>query len=218
MIKLVIIDIDDTLILTEEACFKMENHIAQKMGFSPMSRQSHLKNWGTHLKAAIVERIPGIDADEFMKNIDKIMPEFIKRKELDIISEINYETLDKIKKLGMKIAILTSRTIAEAKHLLHADHELNRRIEAFYHKENMPYLKPDPRVFDIPLNKFNVRPYEAVYIGDAPNDAKAAKGAGLHFIALMESGIRTKEDFKNLKVDFFASNFPEIIGYLTKNS
>lgn len=44
MIKLVIIDFDDTLCLTEKACFKMENYVAQKMGFAPINREAHIKN------------------------------------------------------------------------------------------------------------------------------------------------------------------------------
>lgn len=215
MIKLVIIDFDDTLSLTEKACFKIENLIAQQMGFAPMDRETHLKNWGKPLKEAIVERFPGIDADKFMVCFENTLPEFIEKGEVDFISEINFQTLDKLKKLCLKLAILTSRSLGEIRHLMDTKHPLNNYIDAFYHKENLDYVKPDPKVFDKALEKFQVKLTEAVYIGDSLNDAISAKNAGLHFIALLESGLRTKEYFKKVKVDFFANKFSEIIAYIT---
>jgi len=42
VIKAVVIDLDDTLCLTEEACFDMENEVLVKMGLKPMSRDIHI--------------------------------------------------------------------------------------------------------------------------------------------------------------------------------
>lgn len=46
MIKAVIFDFDDTICLTEELCFHLENRIAQEMGYKPMTHEAHKKNWG----------------------------------------------------------------------------------------------------------------------------------------------------------------------------
>jgi len=214
VIKLVIIDFDDTLSLTEEACFHLENHIATKMGFSPMKRETHLRNWGKPIKEAIKERFPKIDVDTFMENLEETLPQFVKRNEIDIINDLNLNVLDKLRTLNRKLAILTSRTISEVKHLMHVAHPLSRRIDTFYHRDNTKHIKPDPRVFEKALNEFEVKPVDAVYIGDSLSDAISAKGAGLHFIALLESKIRTRADFNGLDVDFFAETFSQIIGYI----
>ena len=63
---------------------------------------------------------------------------------------------------------------------------------------------------------FNVKPIEVVYVGDSLGDANAAKKAGMHFIAVLESGIRTKNDFKQFPVDFFANKFTDILKYILK--
>ncbi|MBA3724658.1 MAG: HAD family hydrolase [Candidatus Levybacteria bacterium] len=217
MIKLVIIDFDDTLCLTEKACFEMENHVAQNMGFPPMTRVAHIQNWGKPLEEAILERVPGIDTEIFMAEIEKIMPELMRSGKLDVISDINFRTLDKLRKLGYKIAILTSRTVMEVKHLLDEKHPLTAKIDAFYHKGNTEYRKPDPRVYDRALLHFNLKPQDAVYIGDNLSDAESAKNAGLHFIALLESELRSKENFKSVKVDYFANKFSDIVDYIIKN-
>ncbi|OGK62615.1 hypothetical protein A2334_03415 [Candidatus Roizmanbacteria bacterium RIFOXYB2_FULL_38_10] len=214
MIKLVIIDFDDTLSLTEKACLTIENHIAKQMGFPPMDHRTHLKNWGTPIRDAIKERIPGINEDEFMVRLEKTLPEFIERNEVDVISDINLEVLDRLKMLGLKLAILTSRTMGEVKHLIHIDHSLSKRLDGFYHKDNLQHSKPNPHVFKEILSRFKVGPSEAVYMGDSLSDAICAKGAGLHFVALLESKIRTRDDFKGIKVDFFADTFSQIIDYV----
>ena len=214
MIKLVIIDFDDTLTMTEEAFFHIENMVAARMGFSPMAREAHQKNWGTPIQKAIVERIPGIDPDQFLKNLEALLPECVGRGMVDKISDQNIKVLKGIKDSGRRLAILTSRRIAEAKHLLDQNHHINRLVEKIYHADNLDYLKPDPRAFEQSMEYFKIEPQEAVYVGDSVSDGTSAKGAGINFIALMESGLRTKEDFKSVPVDYFANTFPEIINYI----
>lgn len=217
MIKLIIIDFDDTLSLTEETYFHIENHVAQKMGFKPMTREVHQKNWGVPIKRAIIERIPGIDANRFMEIHSQVLPGFLEEGEVDTVSEENIETLKKIKKLGRHLTILTSRTFNEVKHLLDDNHHMNKYIEKIYYMDTMEFHKPDPRAFSQPLKDFSVSPKEALYIGDSLSDGISAKGAGAHFIALLESGLRSKEDFKDIQVDFFAQKFTDIIDYINKN-
>lgn len=214
MIKVVVLDFDDTISLTEEICFKLENEIAVSMGFPPMTKATHLKNWGVPVGEAILERIPGIDAGEFMKRLELKVTKHSNKGNLDVIPRENLEALEKLKKAGRKLAILTSRSFAEVKHLLHENHPLNDKIEKFYHRDNSEFLKPDPRVFDQIFDYFKINPQESVYVGDAVSDAIAAKGADMHFIAVLESGIRKKEDFKNVNVDLFAQKFIDIVPYV----
>ncbi len=217
MIKVVIFDFDDTLCLTEEACFNFENEIAKNMGFPPMTRSVHQKSWGIPLVEAIVERIPGIDVDEFMKRQKKSFSNYMLEGNFDKVSEENLKVLDKLKKAGKKLAILTNRDFSDVRHLLHEKHPLSSKIEAFYHKDNVDYIKPDPRVFNNVLYKFDVTPRDCAYVGDALGDCIAAKGAGMHFIAVLESGIRTRKYFADHEVDFFADKFVDIVDYILQS-
>lgn len=216
--KLVAIDFDDTLCMTEAACFEIENHIADRMGFKPMSRDAHKANWGKPVKEAIVERIPGIDADEFMRLHREVLPLFVAEGKMDAISPENLRALQRLKDAGKRLAIVTSRVLQEAEHLLEPTHDLTVMLDGFYHKDRTVYGKPDPRVFDGMLQDFELKPNEAVYIGDAPSDAVASKGAGLYFIASLESGIRTLDDFSETEVDAFVNKFVEIEEILIPNS
>ncbi len=217
MIKLAIIDFDDTLCMTEEACFHLENDAASKLGFPPMGRDVHKKSWGQPVEIAILERIPGIDPEKFMSKLTALMPKLIQEGKLDVITSQNLSALDALKKNGMHLALLTTRTFNEVKHLINRSHPLSTRIEAFYYKENSVFRKPDPRVFTEILEKFNIKPREAVYVGDNVSDAECAKSAGLFFIASLESGLKTKKDFG--KIDYFIDKFsdlPKALDFLNK--
>ena len=217
MIKLVSIDVDDTLFMTEDVTFAIENAVAAELGFPPQARETHLRTFGIPMREVIPMRFPGIEVDAFHSLMKVRMKEYIARGHLDALTPQNLVTLEKIKKLGKRIAILTSRDRGEVEHLIDPAHVLAGFVEGFYHRDNTDYLKPDPRVFGPILKRFNVSPQEAVYIGDTPNDGKCAKGAGMQFIALLESGLKTKADFADVEVDYFAHSFPDILTYVESN-
>lgn len=216
MIKVVLLDFDDTLCLSEESCFNFENTIAASMGHKPMSRTIHQITWGQNLHEAIKERIPGIDADEFMKRFEHMVPDAITNGTFDSVPERNLAVLDKLKDAGKKLAIVTSRSYGEVKYLMDKTHPLSSRIDIIFHRENSEHLKPDPRVFNKALYEFDVTPKDCVYVGDTLKDGFAAKEAGLEFIAVLESGLVVKDTFKNVNipVDFYAEKFTDILPYI----
>ena len=210
MIKLVIVDFDDTLCLTEEATYLMESKIGLEMGMPLMDREIHKKTYGKSIDEIIPTRLPGIDVVEFMKRFELAIPEYIKKGILDNLSEKNVKTLLNIKNKGKVIGLLTGRNLYELKHLLSKDHPLSDIFSLSQYNDNSKYHKPDPRVFDIFFSTFNVKPQETIYIGDTINDGIAANGADVHFLASLESKNRTKEDFKDIKVEYFVNKFTEL--------
>ncbi len=216
MIKLVAFDFDDTLSLNEEAGFEIENYIAKQLGFPPMTRKVHQEDWGLPIRQALPNRIPGVDPEAFMKLFEQTLSAFADEGKMDIIAPKNIKTIKKLKGDGKRLAILTARSFHEAEHLLDESHHINKFVEKIYHADSSRYMKPDPRVFDQVLEDFQVLPHEVVYVGDSLTDAIAAKEAGLHFIALLESGLRTREVFDSVQVDYFAQTFEDILDYIKK--
>lgn len=216
MIQVVILDFDDTLCLSEESCFRFENKIAQELGHAPMSRTIHQITWGQNLQDAIKERVPGIDAEKFMNLFEKMVPQAILDGEFDNVPERNLDVLDKLKDAGKKLAIITSRSFGEVKYLMDTTHPLSKRIDMFYHRDNSEHLKPDPRVFNKALYEFDAKPKECVYVGDTLKDGFAAKEAGLSFIAVLESGLVSEDNFRNVNipVDFYAAKFTDILPFI----
>lgn len=177
-----------------------------------MPRDIHLKTWGQPLFDAILTRSPGVELEEFKRLYHQVIPEYTSSGKLDTIPEENVAALDELVNDGKQLMVLTSRTHGELKHVLEPTHDLAGRIDAFYYKDNMEFHKPDPRAFSELLEHHNLQPKECVYIGDSVSDADAANDAGLAFICSLESGLRTRDDFKDHKVDAFVQNFPDIVG------
>lgn len=216
MIKLVIVDFDDTLCLTEEATYQMESRIGLEMGMPLMDREIHKKTFGKPIDEIISIRIPGINVPEFMKRLELMIPEYINKGILDNVSDYNLKTLLNLKAKGKTIGMLTGRSLMELKHVLSKDNPLSDIFSLSQYKENSKYHKPDGKVFDIFFSTFNVKPSEVLYIGDSINDGVASNEAQIHFIASLESKNRTKEDFNDVKVEYFVNKFTELEEIINK--
>lgn len=210
MIKAVIVDFDDTLCLTQEACFYLENEVLKKIGAKTQKLEIHKKTWGQPLFEAIKIRSPGVDVEKFREVLTKAHMDWVDAKKIDAVTPENLQALDMLLDKGEEVFILTSRTKGELRHILAPDHDLASRVKAFYYRDIMLFHKPDPRAFSHLLEDYNLRPEECVYVGDSPSDAQAAKGAGLHFVACLEAGIRTRNDFASGQVDAFIDRFVDL--------
>lgn len=210
MIRAVLIDFDDTLCQTEAAGFALENEALRLMGRPLQSREVHRRTWGQPLLEVMAIRSPGVDIDEFMATIQKLVPEWVQAGKYDAVPEENLQALDALLMAGKEVYMVTSREAQVMHHMLADDHVLSERIHAFYYRDVMQYHKPDPRCFDIVLRTHELIREECVYVGDTQGDAKAAKGAGFTFIANLESGLRNRKDFAGLGVDLFVNRFSDV--------
>jgi phosphoglycolate phosphatase len=211
VIRAVVVDVDDTLCLTEAAAYDLENDVLAAMGRPPIRREVHVATWGEPLLDAMPLRSPGVDLDRFAALFPAEHQRYLAEGRLDVIPLANLEALDRLVAAGRTVLLLTSRTEAEARHLLAPGHVLAGRVTGGYHQGNTRFHKPDPRVFDELLAETGFRPPECVYVGDAPGDAAAAGGAGLRFIACLQSGLRRLDEFDPRFVTAAVDTFPEIV-------
>ncbi len=217
-IKAVILDFDDTLFMTEQVSFEMENEAAAALGFMPMTHAAHLSNWGKPLEYAIIERFPGIDPAEFMGEFAVVFRRYIKQGLADTLTAANVGALARLSADGYQLYAVTSRTLVEVDHLMGPEHDLSRYLAEgrIFHKGNSSHLKPDPRAFDGVVEFSGLDPAACVYVGDSLTDCQAAKGAGLQFVACLESGLRHRSDFNGLTPppDGFIETFAGIVDWL----
>lgn len=210
MIKAVIVDFDDTLCLTEEACFYLENEVLRRIGAKPFERALHISTWGQPLFEAIKVRSPGVDVAAFRETMAQAQLEWVDEGKIDVITPANLAAIDALLADGKEVFVLTARTHEEVVHFLEPEHDLSKRIKQLYYRDVMLFHKPDPRAFDTLLSDHILKPSECVYVGDSLTDAEAAKGAGMHFVACLEAGIRTRADFSIHPVDAFIDRFADL--------
>ena len=211
MIRAVIVDVDDTLCLTEAASFELENDVLALLGRPPMTREVHLRTWGEPLLEAMPHRSPGLDLDRFAELFPTVHQQYLADGRLDVIPPENLRALDRLVADGRSVLLLTSRAEAEVRHLLEPDHALAGRIAGAYHQGNTRFRKPDPRAFDELIAQTGHRPEQCVYVGDSPGDALAAGGAGIRFVACLQSGVRRLDEFDPRYVTAAVDTFPEIL-------
>ena len=211
MIRAVIVDVDDTLCLTEAASFDLENEVLARMGRPPMPRAVHLSTWGEVLLDAMPHRSPGLDLRRFADLFPVVHREYLAAGRLDVIPAENLDALDTLVSDGRTVMLLTSRTETEVEHMLAPEHALAGRVSRAYHQGNTRFRKPDPRVFDELLADTGFRPTECVYVGDSPGDALAAGGAGIRFIACLQSGVRRLDEFDPRYVTTSIATFPDLV-------
>ena len=216
MIRAVIVDVDDTLCLTEAASFDLENDVLARMGRPAMTRTVHLKTWGEALLDAMPQRSPGLDLARFAALFPGVHQEYLADGRLDVIPPENLDALDELVAAGRTVLLLTSRAEAEVEHLLAPDHVLAGRVSAGYHQGNTRFRKPDPRAFDELLAETGFHPGECVYVGDSPGDAVAAGGAGMSFIACLQSGVRRLDEFDPGYVTAAVDAFPGIVAAIDR--
>ena len=213
-IQVVALDFDDTLCMTQQACFRLENMAAQAIGVPPMSLQTHLATWGKPMTKVLQIRFPGVDEVAFMKSYAENLFRANREGWFDVVPQKNYKFLHKLKDKGLLLALLSSRSQAEMQHLMLPEHQLASYIDRFYYLENCAFHKPDGRVFDGIRQDFGVSPDQVLYVGDSFSDAQACEQAGIAFVATLESGLRNKEDFEGLPVSTFITDFSELTSLL----
>ena len=211
MIKAILFDFDDTLCQTFEQVLKIENTVLHDMNRKPFTKEALKQTWGPPRQDAIVVRSPGINVKDFMNRYYALAQALHEKNEIDVVSESNLKVLEKIQEWDINVSVLTSRSANEVRHLALPSSQLTKSIDSIYDTDATKHRKPDPRVFDVVLKDLQVHPSEILYVGDALDDAIASIKAGIHFVATLESGLRTKADFNGLRVDAFINNLTELI-------
>jgi phosphoglycolate phosphatase len=93
------------------------------------------------------------------------------------------ETLTRLKDLGYALAVCTNKPEGPARRLM-AQLGFDGLIDALAGGDTFAVKKPDPGHVTGLLAALGASAHEAVMVGDSGNDALAARGAGLPFIAV----------------------------------
>ena len=101
------------------------------------------------------------------------------------------QTLESLKRNGIKLAVVTNKAHSAAKPLVE-EFFCKTFDEVVGQKENVP-TKPNPQsVFSV-LEKLNVTPDECLFVGDSGVDMQTAKNAGIKAVGVLW-GFRKKEE------------------------
>jgi pyrophosphatase PpaX len=93
------------------------------------------------------------------------------------------ETLERLRAAGLKIGVATSKA------RIRLDHEMERTgigrlVDEAIAGDEVAAAKPDPESVREVIRRLGAEPAASIFVGDGPNDVRAARGAGAIAVAV----------------------------------
>jgi putative hydrolase of the HAD superfamily len=89
------------------------------------------------------------------------------------------EAVEELAARGLRLAVVSNWDVALAEHLEALD--LRRRFAAIVTSAEAGAPKPDPRIFELALERLGTAPERTLHVGDAEADELGARAAGMRF-------------------------------------
>ena len=178
--KLIIFDMDGTLVNSSITIANAINYVRKNLGFEPMDEEHILRLVNDH---TINPAQTFYHAKAFDKDHEKWFAEYYTKNhesELVLYKGIK-ELLIALKEKGKKLAVATNAyrgsTIESLTHL-----QVYDLFDAITCYDDVLQGKPHPDMLYKLLDELDVREDEAIFIGDGPRDEIAAKEAKMDYI------------------------------------
>jgi len=189
-LKAVIFDLDGTLIDSKIDFRKMKRRnirLLEASGVEQGLLTEEMLNYDIERRAIEDLRTKGVSEEEIQRIFQKVA-DIMNEIELEAIQNAQLldgvaETLEKLKKLGLKIGIIT-RSCREYANRILKKFGLERLIDAVAARDDVSKPKPDPEHPRHLMEILSVKPSETILIGDHPMDALCAKNVGMRFFLI----------------------------------
>jgi len=123
------------------------------------------------------------------------------------------EVLVQLKDEGRRLGIVTAKR-RQTVELAFARIPIEHLFETVVGGDETKKHKPDPAPLLLALERLGAAPDDAVYVGDAPFDVKAAKAAGLYSVGVSWGGIHGRERLEAEEPDALVDTTEELLGVL----
>jgi len=123
------------------------------------------------------------------------------------------EVLVQLKDEGRRLGIVTAKR-RQTVELAFARIPIKHLFETVVGGDETKKHKPDPAPLLLALERLGAAPDDAVYVGDAPFDVKAAKAAGLYSVGVSWGGIHGRERLEAEEPDALVDTTEELLGVL----
>ena len=211
MIKAVIFDIDGVLLDSLEANYQYYLHLFKRFNNHFVPKQEYNDNYEGMPMKVMLSRVMGFTGSKLEEEFElakRETPHFqelykVPRGEQKVIKELSRK---------YKLALVTSRYGVESTFSTIGLKECFSVVIKFgdYQKP-----KPDPEPLFVAIGKLQIKPEEAVYIGDRESDLLAAKAAGMKFVGFPLYSGKKLEGSDAIFMNF--SELPGVIENLSKN-
>jgi len=193
MFKLIIFDIDGTIVDAYTAIEKSLNYARRKLGYRPVSVRKVRTSVGHGDRLFIESHFCKEDVEEALKLYHEHHEKALLRYSKVIPGA--RRLLFSLKKKGYKLAIASNRqpkfSLILLKYL-----DLLKYFDAVEFAKNKKEIKPKPFLIPRILKQLGVRKEEALYVGDMTVDVDAGRSAGVKVVAVL-GGSSSHSELKN---------------------
>ena len=178
--KLIIFDMDGTLVNSSLTIANAINYVRQNLGFDPMAQEDILRHVNDHTvnPAQYFYHAKAFDADH-----ERWFSEYYTKNHknelilYDGIKELLHSLKDKGYALGVATNAYRGSTIESLKHL-----DIYDIFDGIVCYDDVTQGKPEPDMLHMLLDELNHKNHESLFIGDGPRDEMAAKHAQIDYI------------------------------------
>lgn len=187
-IKLILFDVDDTLVYTIDTAYKKTNRAGKIFCNKDLKRDEFIKLYGKYNFNECIKIWYNIkNTEDFIKVYNKIKIDY------EYIGDIE-EIMKGIKESNILIGIVTNSTREKTE----------RKLKQYTNLFDFIYTdagKPNKEVILKIIKKYNVKSKEIILIGDSENDYLVSKNAHINFL-----GVNTgKKKWNNENVNYIES-------------
>lgn len=194
-LKAVLLDMDGTLL--DSNSFHAESWVRtlQHFGFEATFEEV-VKQIGKGGDTMLPTFVPEDKLDAIKKDLNAFRKQLFHREYLDRIVPFTdaRRLLELIRGRGLRIAVATSGEKADLE-IFKTILKIHDLVEEDLTADDAEQSKPEPDIFQAALKALEIRPEEALALGDTPYDVEAAGKAGVRTVAV-QSGGWSREDLQ----------------------
>lgn len=207
-------DLDGTLVDTAPDINVALNHSLENFGFQLVS-ESHTRHWIGYGGRVLIHQAlqhQGFNGD-LEKQLDIMLEPFLDyysehHAALSTIYPSVGETLTRLRARGAKLAVVTNKITRLSTQILDSL-SLTDYFDLIVCGDTTPTPKPDPAPIHYCLDRFDIAPQDALFVGDSITDVLAARAAGAAIICVRD-GYNHGDDVATLDVDGVIDLFTDI--------
>lgn len=192
MIKGVIFDLDGTLLDTLYDLYEATNYALERQNY-PTITYKMTRDFVGNGNRKLLNRAFDSDDD---KIIDKAFEDFkyyygIHQKDHTVPYDGTIELLEKLKKLGLKMAVVSNKYQEAVNNLCIPI--FGKYIDVFVGSSPNMKTKPDPDMVYYALDKLNLKADEVIFVGDSDVDIQTGINAKTHDVIAVTWGFKDKD-------------------------
>jgi len=194
-LKAVIFDLDGVIIDSFDLWFRVFNKLREKHKLKAYTIAQFKKNvWGGSVDNDAKNHFNNIDVNDLKKEYLKLIIKNISESKL-LSNAI--EVLNKIKKKGLKVGLITNNFTSFVEKVLE-HHKIKNKFDAIITADDVEKPKPNAEGIFKLCKKLNLRPDETILVGDSVYDVQAGQAAGCFVIGLEVHGDLIISELKDL--------------------